>query len=250
MHRFYLPPEHCLGDQLELSERDAKHANKVLRIKDDERISVLDGQGNDLLCQVTERDRSRVVARVLSRQSQTKLPHALTLVQAVTKGKSMDLIIQKATELGCQRIVPVLSERTVVQCDSEDAESKREKWQTIAVEAMKQCGQARLPKVLAPLSVSAFLQQESASQKTLALLASLQGDATHPRSRVETFREESQSAPSQITVWIGPEGDFTPAEINLIKGGGAQAISLGPLILRSETAALYALSVLNYELSA
>lgn len=247
MHRFYLPPHQCREAQVQLSERDGKHAVKVLRLREQDRFSVLDGEGRDLHCQVESIERSTVRGRVLSVNTVPELHYQLTLIQAVTKGKSMDLIIQKATELGCRTIVPILSERSVVQCDSEEALSKQEKWQTLAIEAVKQCGQAWLPKIEKPAALDAFLAQRPGNPDRLPLLASLQPGALHPRQHIDTFRSE-KGEPKLVDIWIGPEGDFTPAEINTIKGSGALPITLGPLILRSDTAALYTLSVLNYEL--
>ena len=248
MHRFYLPPDQCRDSEVLLSERDSKHAIKVLRLREQDRFSVLDGQGHELLCQVAQIDKNSVRGRVLSNNALAPLDYQLTLVQAVTKGKSMDLIIQKATELGCHTIVPVLSERSVVQCDSEETAAKQEKWQTLAIEAIKQCGQAWLPKVNAPVKLDAYLSTSQATEDSLSLIASLQPGAVHPRIHLDRFRAEKGTAPIKIIAWIGPEGDFTPAEVNAIRAQGAQAITLGPLILRSETAAIYTLSFLNYEL--
>ena len=250
MHRFYLPPDQCRDSQIQLSERDSKHAIKVLRLREQDRFSVLDGQGHELLCQVEQIDKNTVQGRVLSNNAIAPLDYQLTLVQAVTKGKSMDLIIQKATELGCHKIIPVLSERSVVQCDAEESAAKQEKWQTIAIESVKQCGQAWLPRIEAPTRLESFLGSKPPSDDSLSLLASLQPGAIHPRIHVDRFRQEKGSSPVKIVVWIGPEGDFTPAEVNAIRGQGAQAITLGPLILRSETAAIYTLSILSYELQA
>ncbi len=247
MHRFYLPPNQCRDAQIQLSERDSKHAVKVLRLREQDRFSVLDGEGQDLHCQVESIDRHTVQGRVLSANKVPELNYHLTLIQAVTKAKSMDLIIQKATELGCRTIVPILSERSVVQCDEEDASSKQEKWQTLAIEAIKQCGQAWLPKIEKPTTLDAYLAGRAANPDCLPLVASLQPGAVHPRQHIECYRSE-KGEPSHVHVWIGPEGDFTPAEINTIKGSGALPITLGPLILRSDTAAVYTLSFLNYEL--
>ena len=248
MHRFYLPASECREDTLKLSPRDARHAVKVLRLRLNDRLSVLDGEGGELLCRAIDVEKSSVLLRVLTRNAHPPLPCEVTLVQAVTKGKSMDVIVQKATELGCRRLVPVFSERSVIQCVEADLIQKQEKWQTIAIEAMKQCGQAWLPEVLKPTTLAEFISGTIAPGDSLSLVASLQPDATHPQRHLANQRAGDAQDPKRISVWIGPEGDFTPAELNAIKNTGALPISLGPLILRSETAALYALSVVNYEL--
>ena len=248
MHRFYLPPDQCQDSVVQLTERDARHAVKVLRIRPDDRFSVLDGIGHELHCQVESAEKANVHARVLSRNNIPPLPFELQLVQAVTKGKSMDLIIQKATELGASSVIPVLSERSIVHCDEDEANAKQEKWQTIAIEAMKQCGQAYIPRIEKPRSLNATLGSPSIDRSSLSLVASLQPGAGHPRTHIVQHAKEHGDRPRKLTLWIGPEGDFTPAEINAIKASGALPVTLGPLILRSETAALYILSAMNYEL--
>ena len=160
----------------------------------------------------------------------------------------MDLIVQKAAELGAHRIMPIVSERTVTQLAGEAAGNRTNKWEAAAVEAIKQCGSAWLPQVEPPLSPQAFLARQE--KFDLPLLASLQPASRHPRDYFQTFELEQGRLPRTVSVWVGPEGDFTPAEINAIKSSGALPITLGPLILRSETAAIYCLSVLNYELQA
>ena len=248
MRRFFLPAHLCREETLQLSEPDAKHAVAVLRLREEDFIRVLDGQGRELLCRVQKIDKQTVQARVLERKALPKLPYQLSLIQAVTKGKSMDSIVQKATELGCLAIIPVFSERSVVRCDESAADNKQEKWETIAIEAMKQCRQGWLPKILPPLPLRALLSGNALPVRQLSLLASLQPGALHPRKHLEDYRNQHGRFPRFVTVWIGPEGDFTPEEVNDIQAGGALPITLGPLILRSETAAICALSFLNYEL--
>ena len=248
MHRFYLPPAQTRNTELTLSEREAHHALHVLRVRVGERVVVLDGAGQELLCEVRGVDRHAVILAVRQRNTIPALPYRLTLVQAVPKGKAMEVIVQKATELGAHRIIPILSERTVTQLDGEGAEAKADKWVATAIESIKQCGSAWLPQVELPVSPQACLARQEKFE--LSLIASLQPGSRHPREHFQAFQAEKGRSPQTIGVWVGPEGDFTPAEINAIKSGGAQPITLGPLILRSETAAIYCLSVLNYELQA
>ena len=248
MRRFFLPAHLCREETLQLSDPDAKHAVAVLRLREEDSIRVLDGQGRELLCRVQKIDKQTVQARVLARKNLPKLPYQLALIQAITKGKSMDSIVQKATELGCLTIIPVFSERSVVRCDEAAAANKREKWETIAIEAMKQCGQGWLPKILPPLPLRDLLSGNALPAGQLSFLASLQPGALHPRRHLEDYRNKRGRFPRCVTVWIGPEGDFTPDEGIDIQAGGALPITLGPLILRSETAAICALSFLNYEL--
>ena len=246
MHRFYLPPDECLKDPPRLSERESHHALNVLRVRPRDRVVVLNGAGDELLCEVLNAERRALTLRIVQKNAIPPLPYQVTLVQAVARGKAMELIVQKATELGAHRIVPILSERTVAQVDAEAVPNKVEKWEASAVEALKQCGSAWLPRVEAPLTAQAFLAR--GDRFDLTFIASLQNEARHPREHFESFRSERERSPESVCVWVGPEGDFTPAEINAVRAAGALPITLGPLVLRSETAAIYSLSVINYEL--
>jgi 16S rRNA (uracil1498-N3)-methyltransferase len=248
MHRFYLPPAECRKQPLTLPEREAHHALHVLRIRAGERVAVLNGAGEELLCEVQEAGRQGVRLRVVQTHALRPLPCQVTLLQAVTKGKSMELIVQKATELGSHRIVPILSERSVAHIGADEAAKKLEKWELTAIEAIKQCGCPWLPRMEPPQTPQVFLSRDDKFE--LSLIASLQGDARHPRAPFDVFFAEGKRHPKSVCVWVGPEGDFTPAEINAIRASGALPITLGPLVLRSETAAIYCLSIINYELQA
>jgi 16S rRNA (uracil1498-N3)-methyltransferase len=243
MHRFYLPePSDSGGGTLVLRGREAHHALHVLRIRAGDQATVLDGSGREFLCEVSRCGSDRVDLRILDQRQIPRPPCEITLLQALPKGKLIESIIQKATELGVTRIVPILSERVVVQIDSKDAAAKQSKWQMVAIEAIKQCGQVWLPMVEPPQSIDHFLGLEQRS------VGSLQKCSRHPREYFRAFQESHGRNPRSISVWVGPEGDFTPAELAAIQSAGAQPITLGPLVLRSETAAIYCLSILNYEL--
>ena len=246
MHRFYLSPDQCQNKELLLNKEESHHALDVLRVREGERMMVLDGAGQELLCEARKPESGLLRLSVVQRNQVPPLPYQLTLIQAVPKGKLIESIIQKATELGVYRIIPLLSDRVVSQLDEESASAKVLKWQQVAVEAIKQCGSAWLPKVESPLTPKAYLALGERFE--LPLIASLQSDRRHPRDYFKTFQAEKQRLPKSVSVWVGPEGDFTPAEMSMIKSAGVLPITLGPLVLRSETAATYALSVLNYEL--
>ena len=247
MHRFYLPPERCAGDPLRLDGREAHHALHVLRLKRGELVTVLDGVGNEFMCTVENAARNAVTLSVSLKNFVPALPCPVTLLQAVPKGKIIESIIQKSVELGARRIVPILSERVVTHLDDEDAENKREKWQTVAIEAIKQCGAAWLPKVEAPVTIEQFLARKE--KFDLSLVGSLQKERRHPREVLSEFETKHGRLPQSVGVWVGPEGDFTLDELKTIQSSGALPISLGHLVLRVETAAVYCLSILNYELN-
>jgi 16S rRNA (uracil1498-N3)-methyltransferase len=246
MHRFYLPPGQCQETLLTLSEREAHHAIHVLRIRPRERVVVLNGAGDEFLCEVQASDGRKVTLKTLEKNAAPPLPCQLTLLQAVTKGRTMEVIVQKATELGAHRIIPVLSERTVTRLDEETLAAKAQKWEATAIEAIKQCGSAWLPRVESPVTPQAFLARREPFE--LTLLASLQSEARHPRQHFDSFLHQRQRLPKSVAVWIGPEGDYTPAEINAIGAAGALPMTLGQRVLRSETAAIYCLAVIHYEL--
>jgi 16S rRNA (uracil1498-N3)-methyltransferase len=246
MHRFYLPPHQCHEPVLALTDREAHHALHVLRLRQGEHAAVLDGAGHEFHCEVGKTARDSVEFKVLQKNSLAPLPYQITLLQAIPKGKLMEFIVQKATELGVHRIVPILSERVVPHLDAES--NKLEKWHWAAIDAIKQSGLAWLPQVEAPVTLKDYLNR---SEKfDLPLIASLRNDSRHPREVFQTFQAERRCMPRTLAIWIGPEGDFSPAEMNAVRAAGALPITLGPVILRTETAALYCLSILNYELQA
>ncbi|MGV3773001.1 MAG: RsmE family RNA methyltransferase [Verrucomicrobiales bacterium] len=248
MHRFYIEPGSGESQLIELSEREMHHATRVLRLRLGDQATCLDGTGNEYSCQVHSVGRNSVQLQVLQRKHIPALPYQLTLVQAIPKGKTMETIVQKATELGAFRIVPILAERCVMQLEEDNSESKLEKWNWIAIDAIKQCGSPWLPRIEKPIRLGAFLQGKEPVE--ISLLASLHEDVQHPRAYFRGFENSKGNKPITVDVWVGPEGDFTPAEISAIRASGASPITLGPLVLRSDTAAIYCLSVLNYELQA
>lgn len=244
--RFYLPPESCRNDSLRLAGREAHHALHVLRLARGERVTVLDGAGNIFLCDVENCAKDALALAVRQRQSTPAPPCPLTLLVAVPKGKIIEDIIQKSVELGVQCVVPLLTERVVVQLDAAGAAARREKWRQVAVEAIKQCGAAWLPRVEMPQTIQTFLACGETIE--LPLVGSLQTERRHPREWLQAFHQQHGRWPRSAGIWIGPEGDFTLAELHAIEAAGAHPITLGELTLRVETAAIYCLSFLNYEL--
>jgi 16S rRNA (uracil1498-N3)-methyltransferase len=246
MHRFYVDPRESGNDLLELNEREAHHAANVLRLRKGDPVVALDGQGSELACNVLNVGKRGVTLQVHQRNKVPPLPYQLTLVQAIPKGKTMETIVQKAAELGAWKVVPIITERTVTQLDEDRSESKVEKWKWIAIDAIKQCGSTWLPKIAEPIRVTTYLGSKEPSEMTL--IASLQSGSKHPRLHFRDFEREHGRRPKTISVWVGPEGDFTPGEVNSIMSAGALPVTLGPLVLRSDTAALYCLSMVNYEM--
>jgi 16S rRNA (uracil1498-N3)-methyltransferase len=247
MHRFYIAPENWNPDALMLRDAEAHHARYVLRMKRGDRAIVFNGRGREITAEIVDLAKDEVRLRKLHESETTPLRCRITLGQAIPKGKNMDLIVQKAVEIGASEIAPLISERTIVDLDKREAEQKRQKWQQVAVEAAKQCGQNWLPAVLPPQKLKGFFAHPG--NFDLRLIGSLQPDAIHLKKILSDYVEQHRDRPKSVLMMVGPEGDFTPAELALAKMHGCLPITLGPIILRVETAAIYCLSVLSYELT-
>jgi 16S rRNA (uracil1498-N3)-methyltransferase len=269
MHRFYISPENWNPDALSLSGAEAHHARDVLRMKRGDRAVLFNGRGREITAEIVDlvrhgtdslgRAGDEVRLRRLQETETPPLPCRITLGQAIPKGKNMDLIVQKAVEIGAAEIAPLISERTIVDLGPKEAEQKTTKWQQIAIEAAKQCGQNWLPTVHAPRKLKDFFgatglrpvgtsHSDVATTFDLRLIGSLQPDAIHLKKILADYTEQHRDRPKNVLMLVGPEGDFTPAELGLAKTNGCLPITLGPVILRVETAAIYCLSVLSYEL--
>jgi len=247
VHRFYLEPGRWILECPELDDPDSHHCADVLRLGAGDRIVIFDGRGMVAEAELLEVHRKRCALRIGTPHQTPPLRCSITLAQAVPKGKNMDLILQKGVELGASEIVPLLTARTIVRIDSaDDGERKRERWQQIALEACKQCGRNSVPRVASPSTPEEFLTRVPAAE--LLLLASLQPDARPIKEVLSGYSLVGGGMPRSVAVLVGPEGDFTPPEIAILKQAGARPVTLGPTILRAETAAFYCLSVLGHEL--
>jgi 16S rRNA (uracil1498-N3)-methyltransferase len=248
MHRFFISPETWNAGTLSLAGPEAHHARKVLRMRVGEKIVLFNGRGHEITAEIVDLGVDEIVLRKLHGAETPPVQCRIVLGQAIPKGKNMDLIVQKAVEIGAAEIAPIISDRTIVQVDSESAAQKQSKWQQIAVEAAKQCGQNWLPHVRAPRKLSELFSAAGDGSFDLQLIGSLQPGAQHLKKILADYSTEHQHRPRSVLMLVGPEGDFTPAELELARRHGCQPITLGPIILRVETAAIYCLSILSYEL--
>lgn len=244
--RAFCAPASAEPAEIILSPEESHHLVAVNRANPGDTVTAFDGRGMEWICSLKEADKRAARLQVRFAQKAKPLAYEITLGQALPKGGFMDAIVRKATELGAARIAPLESERTQVHLEGDRTDRKIEKWQTAALEAAKQCGNPWLPEIVPLQKASAFM--ESARGFDLKLIASLQPGAQSLKTVLTAFRTAQGRAPKKVVWLIGPEGDFTPAELSQAKSCGFEPVTLGPLVLRCETAAVYALSVLSYEL--
>ena len=246
MPRFYIDPESWDESNLRLEGDEFHHCVNVLRLQSRDPVVIFDGLGMEI--QTSIKDISKKVAyldlnnqkRIISPSPKTKI----ALAQAIPKGKNMDLIIEKGTELGVNHIYPFISERTIIRLNQSDSIKKQEKWQRVAIEACKQSGQNWLPKVEQTQKLLSMIDS-LIHEFDLVLIASLQSEAKHLK---QILLNRSTKHPESILILIGPEGDFTLSETAKAIGAGAESMTLGPITLRTETAAIYSLSIVAHEL--
>jgi 16S rRNA (uracil1498-N3)-methyltransferase len=245
--RSFFLPEELEPTRIVLDPDESHHLVAINRARQGDTVVVFDGRGNEWICECIDSDRRQAVLKVRFQQRIPALPYRITLAQAVPKGRSMDFIIRKATEIGVVRIAPLYSERTEVRLEKACEEQKVAKWRSSTIEAAKQSGIAHLPEILAPQTARSFMETMTLGHD-LKLVASLQAGARTLRSVLSEYQAEHNRLPMEVVWMVGPEGDFTPAEMGISKNAGFEPVSLGPLVLRCETAAVYALSILSYEL--
>ncbi len=245
VHRFLIPPAAARLELVTLAGDEAHHASRVVRVQAGETVTLLDGAGTELTGEVRSVDRRAVTICVTGRREHPRPAAQVTLIQAIAKGAAMEGLVHRAVELGCARLVPLLAERSVSR--PEDAEAKRAKWQAIADEACKQSGNPWQLTVELPLAPSVWLNRRDFPE--LLLVASLAEAPTSVRRRFEEFCDTNGRSPHGVGLLIGPEGDFSTAEYAMFREAGARAVSLGPLVLRVETAAMVLLGLVGQELA-
>jgi 16S rRNA (uracil1498-N3)-methyltransferase len=233
--RVYVDPPIAAGKLLVVEGSAANHIARVLRLRSGDELTVFDGSGGEFGARIEELRREAVVVaveehRALDRES----PLPLTLAQGISRGERMDWIIQKATELGASRIVPVFTKRSVVRLDEKQAARKMQHWRAIAVAACEQCGRNRIPELATPVDFVDVLAAEAAGSTRVVL--SPTGDL-----RVDDLKDVAAG----ITVLIGPEGGLEAAEQAAAIAAGFKAVRLGPRVLRTETAAIAALTIIQ-----
>lgn len=243
MYRFFVEKEQIGPEKVHITGSDVNHIKNVLRMKPGEQIRVSDGEAGDYLCEVTELSEMTVTAAILEKLSETtELPAKIYLFQGLPKGDKMELIIQKAVELGVYEVIPVATKRTVVKLDAKKEESKRKRWQGIAESAAKQSKRLVIPEIHRALSFKEALAYAADMEKKLLPYENAEGITATRRAVAECASGMS------IAVFIGPEGGFDEAEVEEAFQAGFQPVTLGRRILRTETAGLTMLSLLMMQL--
>jgi 16S rRNA (uracil1498-N3)-methyltransferase len=234
--RFFTDSPLALNADIQLSENAAAHATRALRLNVGDNAIIFNGDGFDYECTLTSVKKNTVTATITdAKKINSESPLNITLLQGISSGDRMDFTIQKAVELGVKKIQPINSQRSVVKLTSDRAEKRIEHWQNVAISACEQSGRAFVPKVLPPLSLESWLRQNPYSNTTRILL--------NPIGAKRLTEIEKPAA--TIELLIGAEGGLSQAEINLASAQYFQSIILGPRILRTETAALTAISVMQ-----
>jgi 16S rRNA (uracil1498-N3)-methyltransferase len=232
------------GGVVELARDSAAHVAKVLRARSGDELVLFNGDGREFTGAIEAVKGSRVFASIgAARSVDRESPFKVTLVQCVPRGDRMDFIVQKATELGVERIVPVLSQRSVVRLDPAQAASKQTHWRAVAISACEQCGRNLLPVVEVPLPLLNYLGAADASTSSVLRLV------LEPERAAESQRAASEALAGTpvagALIAIGPEGGFTPEELDAFNLSSFSRLGLGPRVLRTETAAIVAIALLQ-----
>ena len=225
MHHFFVTPQQISGDKIRIEGGDVNHMKNVLRMKLHEKAEISDGESRTYLCEVEAYEED-----------------VAYLFQGLPKSDKMELIVQKAVELGVYQVIPVAMKRSVVRLDDKKAAKKADRWNSIAESAAKQAGRSRIPEVTMPLSYKEALKMAEELDVTL-LPYELAGGMEVTREVIRQIKS-GQS----VGIFIGPEGGFEPEEVDAAVSMGARVITLGRRILRTETAGLATLAILMFEL--
>lgn len=234
-HRFYAPPAQINGTQVTLAADEAYHLSRVLRLGVGARVYAFDGCGNEYLCEITQLDKHAATLSIIEALTDTvESPLQLTLAQSLIKGDKFDWVVQKASELGVTRIVPLITEHSEIKRAEERAENKLQRWRRIALEAVKQCGRRRLVEVAEPLPLTQFCAMDASQLK---LILSERG-GQHLRAL--------PSAAASVTLAVAAEGGWSEAELAAATQHGFISVYLGARILRTETAAIAGAALIQH----
>lgn len=241
MHRVFIPPRSTPGSEITIDNpRDVHHLVRVLRIKPGDELECFDGRGWTYRGRVTHVGAHQLTVSIDHRNQEPAPRFRLTLAQSLIQPARFEWVLQKATELGVAQITPVVTSRTTVRPSSRGAAHRMERWRRIVTEAAAQCGRATLPVVEEPQRFEEVLKTLGGRYVLVPTLAASGAPLEDHLKRL--------AGVSDVIILIGPEGDFTPEEVSLAQRAGAHPASLGKTVLRSETAAMTTLAILQHTL--
>jgi 16S rRNA (uracil1498-N3)-methyltransferase len=242
MSRFFIPHDAIRGNNILITGKEAHHILAVMRLKELDKVIVFDGTGREYVGFIKDiKGKSLTVEIIETRTPHGKETSRMTLIQAIPKREKMDYIVEKAAELGVHSIIPVVTKRTIVKWSDEKKTAAAARWQRMVREASKQCGRTDIPQIGA---VRAFADVfKDSTDYDLALMAALSDEAVRLRDALRGFNG------GKIAIAVGPEGDFTPDEIKRAENAKFTVVNLGRRVLKSDTAGLAALAILDYEFS-
>ncbi|HEY4302808.1 MAG TPA: RsmE family RNA methyltransferase [Candidatus Didemnitutus sp.] len=244
--RAHAPTAAADAREIRLDAAESHHLVAVNRCGRGDPVVAFDGRGREWSCICADPHKGGALLTAGETRLAAPRKVEITLAQALPKGATMDEIVRQATEIGAARIVPIVSERTQIHLDGDRADKKVEKWRTTAIEAAKQCGNPWLPEIASVQTLGEFLA--AATPPELKLVASLHAGAASLRAVVARDREKHGGSTFRAVWLVGPEGDFSPAEMTSAIMAGFAPVTLGPHVLRCDTAAISALSILYYSL--
>ena len=236
-NRFYHSENLELKQVVELGSQTHIHATKVLRLKTGDKFALFNGDGFDYVAKVAEVTKHKTLVEIIDKyEVNHESPLTITLAQGLAASDKMDWIIQKAVELGIQSIQPLFTERSIVKLDRERADKKLEHWGTVALAACEQTGRSTIPKILSPLPLSQWLSDQEKQTETLRLILT--------PLKAQNINHLNQK-PSSIIFMVGPEGGFSEKEMALASHSAFIPVNFGERILRTETASIVALSIMQ-----
>ena len=243
MQHFFVSPQQVKEEKIYVEGSDVNHIKNVLRMKLGEKLTVNDGEGWQYLCEVESYEADMAVLHIVEKsKAETELSSRIYLFQGLPKQDKMELIVQKAVELGAYQVIPVSTKRAVVKLDAKKAGKKVERWQQIAVSAAKQAGRGIVPTVGEVCTYAQALKM--AEELDVVLIPYEQAEGIEETKKIIAGIRPGQS----VGVFIGPEGGFEEEEVKLAMEAGAKPVTLGRRILRTETAGLTTLSLLMFHL--
>ena len=243
MRSFIISPDQIDGNKIRCSTSEQKHITKVLRMQQGDQARFFDGNGNYYIATLKCVDENNFFAQIVNQGSNPQSLPSITLFQGLTKSSKMDLVMQKATEIGVDQIVPMVTDRSIINLKPSTCIQKHARWQRIAHEATKQCQRSRFPEILQPQNFTECLLSFGDFDETIMLYE-------HEKVRSIQSVLRGFSSLDSVAVLVGPEGGFTNQENETALAENCTPVTLGTNILRTETAAIVAVALVVYELRA